>query len=366
MEWRQRRGWLDYVLAALLLVITVAVLSLFREEPNLTAVALCLVLCVVLTAALIGRGPALLVSVLAGLAFNFFFIEPYLTFRIQHAKDLVAFLVFVITAVVVGQLSTHLERRSLQVESTRMELAQSQEDATAKAAEAADLRRSELLKSALLDAVTHDLRTPLTGIKAAVSTVRRENVSEEARQELYEVIEQEADRLNHFIQGMMDLAKLEAGQVALDQRPVTAEEIVEDALDRAEPLVAGHHVEVAIESGMPAMNIDPRLISQVLYTLLENAAKYSPAGTRLRVTARREGAESACFLVQDEGPGVPPDLRDKVFRKFFRAASGKGYGVGLAVAKGIVQAHNGRIWISDAANGVGTVVGFQIPLGAAA
>lgn len=366
MGWGQRRGWRDYGLATLLLAVTVAVLLRFRAEPNLTVVALCLVLCVVLSGALIGRGPALLVSVLAGLAFNFFFIEPYLTFRIHRAEDLAAFFVFVVTAIVVGQLSTHLERRARQVESTRQELARSQENMSAKSVEAEELRKSEQLKSALLDAVTHDLRTPLTGIKAAVSTVRRDNVSEEARQELFEVIEQEADRLNHFIQGMMDLAQLEAGSVVLEQRPVTADEIVEDALDRAEPLVVHHHVEVAIEPDMPSMMVDPRLISQVLYTLLENAAKYSPAGTHLRVTARRERSDAACFLVEDEGPGVPHELRDKVFQKFFRAAGGNGYGVGLAVAKGIIQAHNGRIWIAETATGVGTAVGFQIPLGLAA
>jgi two-component system, OmpR family, sensor histidine kinase KdpD len=209
--------------------------------------------------------------------------------------------------------------------------------------------------------VTHDLRTPLTSIKAAISTIRAESVSPEVQRELFEVIEEESDRLNHFIQGMMDLAKLQAGEVTLASRNVAPEEMVEDALLRAGSLLEGHPVEVAIASGLPSPKVDPRLISQVIFTLLENAAKYSGASAKITVSVRQK-ENNICFAVDDEGPGIPSELRGKVFDKFFRAGVQPGLGMGLAIARGIVQAHGGRIWIEDGPERKGTSVQFTIPL----
>jgi len=312
---------------------------------NQTAIALVLVLLVIVVAVTAGKGPALYVSILAGLVFNYFFIGQPNSFVINTLEDAVSFLIFIITAVVVGQLSSRLEKRSLQAE---------------------ELLRSEQLKTALLDAVTHDLRTPLTSIKGAISTIRDRGISEEVRLELCEVIEQEADRLNRFIQGMMDLAKLEAGQLALESKNVSAEEIIEDALHRAEPLLARHRLQVSIEASLPGMQVDPRLISQVLYTLIENAAKYSGAGTMIGVSARRNGNSAVDFAVTDDGPGIAPELRAQVFQRFFRAGARPGFGVGLAIARGIVQAHGGVILIAEGNEGRGCCVHFQIPYGARA
>jgi two-component system sensor histidine kinase KdpD len=301
---------------------------------------------------------------LVGLSFNFFFIGPYYSLLITRPEDVVAFIVFVTTAVLVGQLSSRLEKRVLLTEKQSRELVHVRgkfEQAAAQAAEADALRKSEQLKTALLDAVTHDLRTPLTSIKAAISTIRAESVTPEVQRELFEVIEEESDRLNHFIQGMMDLAKLQAGEVTLASRNVEAEEMVEDALLRAEPLLDGHPVEVAIASGLPSPKVDPRLISQVIFTLLENAAKYSEPLAKITVSVRQK-ENNICFTVDDEGPGISPELRGRVFEKFFRAGFQPGLGMGLAIARGIVQAHGGKIWIEDGPDGKGTSVQFMIPL----
>jgi K+-sensing histidine kinase KdpD len=320
---------------------------------------------VVLVAVTRGRGPALYASVLAGLSFNFFFIGPFYSFLINRPEDVVAFVVFVTTAVLVGQLSSRLEKRVLLTETQRKELVHVRgefERAAAQAAEADALRKSEQLKTALLDAVTHDLRTPLTAIKAAITTIRSEPVTPEVQRELFEVIEQESDRLNHFIQGMMDLAKLEAGEITLASRNVSAEEMVEDALLRAEPLLEGCHVEVSIAPGLPELRVDPRLISQVIFTLVENAAKYSGPGARITIVVQHN-ENSMCFAVNDQGPGISPELRAQVFQKFFRAGSQPGLGMGLAIARGIVQAHGGKIWIEEGPGGRGASVQFQVPLG---
>jgi K+-sensing histidine kinase KdpD len=353
-----------YLIATITVALPIAVLEKLRPELTQTSIALILVLPVILVAVTQGRGPALYASILVGLSFNFFFIGPYYSFLITRPEDVVAFVVFVTTAILVGQLSSRLEKRVLLTEKQSKELVHVRgefERAAAQAAEADALRKSEQLKTALLDAVTHDLRTPLTSIKAAISTIRAEAVTPEVQRELFEVIEEESDRLNHFIQGMMDLAKLQAGEVTLASRNVAPEEMVEDALLRAGPLLDGHPVEVAIASGLPSPKVDPRLISQVIFTLLENAAKYSGPSAKITISVRQK-ENTICFAVDDEGPGIPSELRGKVFEKFFRAGLQPGLGMGLAIARGIVQAHGGKIWIEDGPERKGTSVRFMIPL----
>ena len=353
-----------YLIATIAAALPIAVLEKLRPELSQTSIALILVLPVILVAVTQGRGPALYASILVGLSFNFFFIGPYYSFLITRPEDVVAFVVFVTTAILVGQLSSRLEKRVLLTEKQSKELVHVRdkfERAAAQAAEADNLRKSEQLKTALLDAVTHDLRTPLTSIKAAISTIRAESVTPEVQRELFEVIEQESDRLNHFIQGMMDLAKLQAGEVRLASRNVAPDEMVEDALLRAGPLLDGHQVEVAIATGLPSPKVDPRLISQVIFTLLENAAKYSGPSARIAISVGQK-ENNICFAVDDEGPGIPSELRGRVFEKFFRAGFHPGLGMGLAIARGIVQAHGGKIWIEDGPEKKGTSVQFMIPL----
>jgi len=364
VNFQSARWPVRYLLATISVALPIGLLQALRLHLSQTSIALILVLPVVLVAVTQGRGPALYASVLAALSFNFFFIGPFYSLLINRPEDVVAFVVFVTTAVLVGQLSSRLEQRVAQTKEQQKELVHVRgkfERAAAQAAEAEDLRKSEQLKTALLDAVTHDLRTPLTSIKAAISTIREEEVTPEVQRELFEVIEQESDRLNHFIQGMMDLAQLQAGEVTLSSKNVSADEMVEDALLRAEPLLHDRIVDVNIAGGLPALRVDPRLISQVIFTLVENAAKYSSAGSRISVSVQPK-ENSACFAVTDEGPGIAPELRMQVFDKFFRTGTQPGLGMGLAIARGIVHAHGGRIWIVDGAGGRGTSVQFELPL----
>ena len=366
-SWQRGRP-IRYLIATVAMAAPIGILEMLHGALSQTTIALVLVLPVILVAVTSGRGPALYSAILAGLCFNFFFIGPFYSFRINRTEDVVAFLVFVSIAVLVGQLSSRLEKRVLLSEEQRKELVHVRgefERAAAQAAEADSLRKSEQLKTALLDAVTHDLRTPLTSIKAAITTIRDGQVAPEVQRELSEVIEQECDRLNHFIQGMMDLAKLEAGEITLASKSVSAEEMVEDALLRARPLLDGHGIEVTIEPELPSLRVDPRLISQVIFTLVENAAKYSGAGAKISVSVERH-AHSIRFAVIDDGPGIPRELRTRVFQKFFRAGSQPGLGMGLAIAGGIVHAHGGTIWIDETAGGRGASIQFELPLGDAA
>ncbi|HQX56872.1 MAG TPA: DUF4118 domain-containing protein [Pyrinomonadaceae bacterium] len=342
-------------------------LDLVSDEINSTTVALSLLLAVLSSATFFGRNPALLASFVAMLCFNYFFIPPVQTLTISDPQNLVAWAAFTITAIVAGELSAYARRRAN--ESERLYAALQTAFKTATQAEA--FRQSEKLKSALLDAVTHDLRTPLTAIKASVTTLldsegghRTIELNSEGRQEFLEIINEETDRLNGFIEGMMQLARIEAGSAAATGTLSSIEEIITIALERAEPLLVDHHLIVNLENELPLIRVDARAIAEVVYNLVENAAKYSPAETCITITAALHG-NSVLISVMDDGRGIPPEMRERVFEKFVRLDDDVvgGLGLGLAIARGIVEAQNGAIQIRSGDNGKGTKIILTLPIG---
>ncbi len=166
------------------------------------------------------------------------------------------------------------------------------------------------------------------------------------------------------------MARIEAGQLALRRSWGAVDEIVSIALQRAGALTAHHEVKVQVEENLPPVEVDPRALAQVIYSLLENAAKYSPPQTPVRMRVYRISDSDLCFSVEAYGPGIAPELRERVFERFFRVnqairTRGKGpigLGMGLSIARGIVQAHGGRIWIEDSEAGQGTKVAFTVPI----
>jgi len=369
-----------YVVAVLAIGAAIAALKPFTTHINQTTVALALLLVVLFIATRFGSKPAVLAAIAGVLSFNFFFLPPVGTLTIAEPDNWIALAAFLITAVTVGELSARARRRAEEAEAGRREIERlytELRDAFERASEAEALRRSERLKSALLDAVTHDIRTPLTSIKASVTTLLDElradannpaTLDSEGRREMLEVIDEETDRLNRFVESLLELARIEAGQLDLRRRWGTVEEIITAALDRAKPLTRRHQIVLGIEDELPTLRVDARAVAEVLYSLVDNAAKYSPPATKIKVTASRLGAEMLQIAVEDEGPGIAPELRERVFDKFFRAGrlttgSPAGTGLGLAIARGIVEAHSGRIWIEEAATGRGARVVVVLPCG---
>lgn len=369
----------------LCIAVVTAILAPLRTHINPTTVALALLLVVLFIATLWGSRPAFLASVCGVLCFNFFFLPPFGTLIIADFDDWIALAVFLIVAVVAGQLSASAKRRAEEAESGRHEierLYKELRDAFERASHAEALRQSEKLKSALLDAVTHDIRTPLTSIKASVTTLldeaRRETddkepivLDAESKLDMLEVIDEESDRLNRFVEGLVELARIEAGEMHLRRRWGAVDEIIATALARAAPLTTGHQILTEIEAELPVVRVDPRAVAEVIYTLVDNAAKYSPKETKIRVHARRYDEEMIEIAVEDEGRGIPASLRERVFDKFFRAtvepdvtaAQPPGTGMGLAIARGIVEAHGGRIWIEESGGGRGARLAFILPIG---
>ena len=377
------------MVAALSIAALTAALKLLGSHVNATTVALALLLDVLFIATRWGSLPALTASMLAMLSFNFFFLPPFGTFTIAARDNWIALAAFLITAITAGQLSSRAKRRAEEAEERGREaeergreierLYAELRDAFERASHAEALRRSEKLKSALLDAVTHDLRTPLTSIIASVSILLEDRAAvedterpeEKEQRALLKVIDQEANRLDRFVEGLVDLAQIEAGEITVRRNWGAVEEIIEAALMRAESLTDQHKVEVVIEDELPAVRVNARAIAEVVYTLVDNASKYSPPGTRIVVKASRTTDEMVQVSVEDQGGGVPEDLRERVLDRFFRATSDgvvrpnrpRGVGMGLAIAHGIVEAHGGRIWLESGRDGRGTRVTFTVPVG---
>ena len=377
--------WAGYFGAVLGAAVVTALLAPFHEQINSTTVALAFLLVVLFVALFWGSRPALLASVLGMFCLNFFFLPPLYTLSIAHPQNWVALTAFFTTALAVGQLSARAKQRAEEAQQGRHEierLYKELQEVFERASQAEALRQSERLKSALLDAVTHDLRTPLTSIKASITTLLDEvrgrtheeqlvALDSESRLEMMEVIDEESDRLNRFIGGLIDLARIEAGELHLRRRWGTVDEIISTALARAEPFTEGREVEISVEAELPVVRVDERAVSEVVYTLVDNAAKYSPAGTKILITAQRSDDGMIMMAAEDQGEGIALDLRERVFDKFFRAIRDgdisthqpSGTGMGLAIAKGIVEAHEGRIWIESGSGDKGTRVVFTLPIG---
>jgi len=335
------------------------------DNINSATVALTLLLIVLAIATFFGRNPALLASFAAMLSFNYFFLPPVGTWHVSDPQNLIAWAAFTITAIIAGELSSYARRREREAERLYSEL----QAAFIAATEAEASRQSEKLKSALLDAVTHDLRTPLTSIKASVTTLlesegghRTIELDGEGRAEFLSIINEETDRLNKFIEGMVELARLEAGVGNATGASSSVDEIISLALERALSL-SHRDVSVELEPGLPLVRGDAHALAEVLYNLLENSAKYSPEGTPIVVKAGRKGGRVNLSVI-DQGPGIPREQRTRVFDKFVRLADAKGggLGLGLAIARGIVEAQCGSITIDDGEGGQGMMVTVALPI----
>ena len=237
-----------------------------------------------------------------------------------------------------------------------IEKARALEDASH--AEAA--RQSELLKSALLDSLAHDIKTPLTSIKAAVTSLL--GSAPDADRELLTIINEEADRLNRLAAEVVEMARIEAGKLHLDKQPVAVAELITGALAEFAAQLKGRPVTIHVADDLPPAEADRDFVAQVVRQFVENALKYSPEGSPLEVSTALEGGKIV-IGVGDRGPGIEENERPLIFDKFYRGRrhrfDTKGTGMGLAIAKGIVEAHGERIWV-ESVPGQGAVFYFSL------
>lgn len=225
-------------------------------------------------------------------------------------------------------------------------------------------REGEQLRSVLLDSVTHEFRTPLTGIKASATTLlSNPNLDESQRHELLEVINEESDRLNRLIGEAAEMAQLDANQVELHLAPHRIQEAIEGAVEKSKQLLSQHSVEIHLPPDLPAVRMDLERIEEVVVQLLENAAKYSPPDAPIYITGEARG-RMVMTSIADRGPGIDDFEQGLIFDKFYRGRDQRlrvqGTGMGLAIAKAIVEAHGGQIGVTSQL-GHGSVFYFNLP-----
>lgn len=253
-----------------------------------------------------------------------------------------------VLAAVAAQVGGAVERERLRLE----------------AAESEVLRRADEAKRALLHAVSHDLRTPLSSIVAGVTSLRQRDVtwSDEERDEFLAGIDGEARRLDRFVGDLLSVSRIEAGMLRPTKDWHDLGDLVEDVVGRLRPLAPRHRIVVEVPDDLAPAKLDQVEIAQVLTNLIENATKYAPEGTEIVVRVQEAG-DGIRLEVSDRGPGVPIGAGQRIFEPFERAAregTPAGTGLGLAVAKSFVEAHGGRIW-TEPRSGGGATFAFTIP-----
>jgi two-component system sensor histidine kinase KdpD len=211
------------------------------------------------------------------------------------------------------------------------------------------LEEVDRLRRSLLGAVSHDLRTPLATIKFASSTLLDPSAAlgDADTRELYELIDLQTDRLTRLVSSLLDMTRIQAGVLEVRRAPWSMIDLVEVVIGELRPSIEDRVVEIDIPLGLPAVEIDPVLIEQVLSNLIDNAHRHSPAGTPIVVTAKVTGSDRIAVAVTDFGPGVPEAERSGVFETFVRFDTGGRAGLGLAIAKAFVEAHGESIWVED-------------------
>jgi two-component system sensor histidine kinase KdpD len=227
---------------------------------------------------------------------------------------------------------------------------------------------SERLRTALLSSLSHDLRSPLGSIEGAASSLLQESggLSREAQQEMAETILEESRRMTRLVTNLLDMVRVETGALAVHKEWQPLEEALGVALLRLEERLVTHAVETRLPPSLPLVPIDELLIEQVFINVLENAAKYTPRGTSITVSAWTEN-ESVIVEVADRGPGIPVGEEETVFRKFHRTAGADhagpagGSGLGLTICRGIIAAHGGRMWL-EPGKSEGACFRFTLPL----
>jgi len=378
--------------AALIGGTTVVVAVLRPVAPDISLGALYVI--VVMVAALLwGLAWAVAASIASLLTFNFFILPPVHTLALEDAENWAALVVYLVTAVVTSELASRLRRRAAEAErrereaalladlaagllarkdlddvASRIEIgedaagrrlgeaveslhaiARERERLEEEALEAEALRRNDLVKTAVIRSVSHDLRTPLATMHAAVDALGPEGPGLDAdeQRELLATVRRELARLERYVENVLDLSRLEAGAATPSPALWTVDALTVQALAG---LPGAERVELELGDHLPPVQIDAAQIERALANMLENALRFSPADSTVSVRAESRGTEVIVWI-EDSGPGVPAADASAIFEPFRRSTRSRGAGLGLAIARGFVEANGGRVWVESAPGG---------------
>jgi K+-sensing histidine kinase KdpD len=354
-------GWRWLLWLAILGLVTAALIEV-RGDLDQAHVTLIYLVVVLGGSASGGRALGIVLACSSFLVIDYFLQTPYGTLAIEKGPDWLVLVAFLVTATVATQLLARAEAGAEAARQRAVEidvLAAERVRLVAEAEHAEALREADRLKDALLASVSHDLRTPLTTIKALAHDIAT------AGDERAAVIEQQADRLNHMVADLLDLSRLNAGGMSMEPEINAAEDLVGAAIQQAAGALRGREVRTALawSEPVPVGRFDFVHSLRILVNLLENAAKYSPADTPIDIGMAHQG-EWLALSVADRGRGVPPQERERIFAPFYRPAGvspdSGGAGLGLAIARRLAEAQGGTLAYAEREGG-GSVFTLCLP-----
>jgi two-component system sensor histidine kinase KdpD len=328
-------------LACLFLVFTTTlfgeVLKRFIEPTNIVMFYL---LIVVLAAIRWGIGQAIFTSTISVIAFDFFLIRPYLTLGVEDLQYLFTFSGLMFVGIVVSTYASKVREQVIQ-------------------------SQTERLYSVLLSSISHDLKTPLVSITGSLTTLldKRSNLNEKQKQELLRTSCAESERMNRLVNNLLDMTRMEAGALRLSKSPCDLRDLIGTCLEQLKDIINSRKVVVEIPKDLPEISVDIRFMMKVFLNLVDNALKYSPAERPILIQAHQV-KDMVHIEFKDQGCGIPKEDLKRIFEKFSRverASQVPGTGLGLCIAKGIVEAHSGQITV-ESELGKGSVFTVILPV----
>lgn len=332
-----------------MLVVGLAAYALTQLVP-LPHVSVLFLAAVITSAALWGLAPSLFAAVLSVAGGSYFFYQPLYSFHVANPQEFADLTVFVVVAVLVSRLADGVRRQAREIADARLKV------------------QGEALREALLNSVSHDLQTPLSAIlgSATVLETLDERAGPRVQRELAATIREEAERLASYIGNVLDISRIRAGQVTPRLELVELPDIVNGALRRKERVLAGRALRLALPAGLPMLRLDLFLMEHAVANVLDNAAKFSPPGSAIDITARVEEGE-VILEIANEGKGIRTEELPRVFETFYRGhpSDGRavaGSGLGLAICRAFVEANGGRVYVHSDGEGRGARLQIRLPV----
>lgn len=304
----------------------VFIMTLFGEfvkrklEP--TNIVMFYLLAVVIAAIRWGQGPAIVTSILSVLTFDFFLVPPYLTLSVADLQYIFTFIAFLVVGVVISTLASKTREQVIQ-------------------------RQKEKLQTALLNSISHDLRTPLSSVTGSLSALLDNDagLDDATRKELLETAFTESDRLNQLVGNLLDMTRMEAGALKINRKACELRDVLGVTLEQLKENIGARNIRIDIPKDFPEISVDFLFIMKVFFNLIDNALKYSPVDTPIDIKATAF-KDKVRIEVKDRGIGIPQGDLKRVFEKFYRVERPqqiRGTGLGLSICKGIIEAHGGQI-----------------------
>jgi two-component system, OmpR family, sensor histidine kinase KdpD len=329
-----------YLISAGLVLIMTLLGELVKRKLEPTNIVMLYLLAVVIVAIRWGQGPAIITSVLSVLAFDFFLVPPYFTLNVHDFEYLFTFGAFLVVGLIVSTLTSRVRAQIIQ-------------------------RQTEKLHSALLNSISHDLKTPLVSIAGALSALldNTSKLNEQQKNELLETARDESERLNRIVNNILDMARTESGVLRISKKPCDLRDFIGACLEQLKDKLGSRSIKINIPKDMPEVSIDFPYMLKAFSNVIDNALKYSSDGSAIEIEAFFTD-EKARVWVRDHGYGIPKEDLGRIFNKFYRvqrAQNVPGTGLGLSISKNIIEAHGGHI-SAESVFGKGATFIIELPL----